>query len=72
MKLNIWIEVSSYNIGNDGKLRQDSLPAISTTPFVYPMNHLQRFKVEVEIPYKIMEVNATLIETADIVKEESK
>lgn len=55
MKLNIWIEVGPWDIGNDGELKQ--VPSVMTTPFTYPCSdNIQRFKATIEIPYKAMPV----------------
>ena len=52
MKINIWIEVAPWHLANDLKFKSD--PYVSLSPFVFPCTpDIQRFKVEVEIPYKV-------------------
>ena len=56
MKLNIWIEIQPWNVNHTtGELLNAPYP--STSPFAFPCSSdIQRFKVEVDIPYKIEEL----------------
>ena len=69
MKINIWIEVSPWDINNDGSLK--NTPMIQTQPFAYPCSEdIKRFKAVIEIPYVMLPSPVTELEPIKALKED--